>query len=136
VITRVTEPEAGILINIPAYSFSNAAAIPLAAGGLRTVSSDFTVPKLRIKPRYKLLKAPTNIVAAKAVKSARIRSGKVVGALGYQASCTKGNTIRYAKANIPNILVKKLTSGKWTCRIRAVKKIGGTWSIPKSVWVK
>lgn len=135
-ITRVTEPEAGILINIPAYSFANAAAIPFAAGGLRAVSSNFTSPKLKIKPRYKLIKAPTKVVASRAVKSARIQSAKVSGALGYQAACTKGNTIRYAKAKTPNIVVKKLTSGKWSCRIRAVKKIGGMWSAPKSILVK
>ena len=136
VITRVTEPEPGILISIPAYSFANAAAIPLSSRGLRTVSSDFTVPVLKIKPRYKLLKAPTAFVATKAVKSAKLKSGKVVGALSYQGSCTQGKTVRFGKATTPSIVVKKLTSGKWTCKIRAVKKLGGTWSVPKSVWVK
>jgi hypothetical protein len=136
VITRVTEPESGIRIDIPAYSFANAAAIPLNSRGLRSVSSDFTAPVLKIKPRYKLLKAPTAFVATKAVKSAKLKSGKVIGALNYQGSCTKGKTVRFVKANTPSILVKKLASGKWSCKIRAVKKLGGTWSVSKSVWVK
>lgn len=133
IITRVTEPAPGLLIEIPAYSFetNDVVVSPLSKFGKKfapLASGDFTSPVHKIKPKTKLLSAPTLKSAKKNGLKIVLTGSKVTGATKYQGVCVKGSKLKYATAKNPKVTVNNLTSGKWNCRIRGVKQVGGKWS--------
>lgn len=131
-ISRVSEPVPGILLEIPAYSFaSNDVVAPLT--GLKTkfaplAGRDYTSPVHKIKPKTKLLAAPTLRSAKNAGGKAVLSGNTVAGAKSYQGVCIKGSKLKYSTSKNPKVTVKNLSSGNWKCRIRGVKKVGGKWS--------
>jgi hypothetical protein len=133
IITRVTQPAPGLLIEIPAYSFetNDVVASPLSMFGKRIAplaSGNFTSPVHKIKPKSKLIVAPTLKSVTKSGKKVTLSGSKIAAANSYQGVCIKGAKIIYGTAKNPKVTVKNLSTGKWNCRIRGVKKIGGTWS--------
>jgi hypothetical protein len=93
-----------------------------------------TAPTLKIKPKTSLLRAPS-IKRATRTSSTKVKvmGASVSGATSYQAMCTKGIVTKFATAKTPTVTVKNLTKGKWSCKIRGVKKVGGRWSSKLSV---
>ena len=132
-ITRVTEPVSGILLEIPAYSFASNDVVEAPLSGIAKkfaplTSNKYTSPQHKIKPKVKLMSAPTLFSATKSGTSATLKGSTLSGAKSYQGVCIKGSKIKYGTSNNPNLKVKNLTKGNWNCRIRGVKKIGGMWS--------
>lgn len=137
-ISHVEEPVAGILLEIPAYSFSSNDVItaPLSVFGKNfapLTSNRYTSPQHKIKPKVKLMSAPSLYSISKSSSSATLKGSKLSGASSYQGVCVKGSKIKYGTANNPVVKVKNLTKGNWSCRIRGVKKIGGKWSSSRQV---
>ena len=126
-ITRVTAPQSGLLISMPSISLTGSA---VSTQQFASASKRFsTAPKIRIKPKSALLRAPGGVRVRRAdAKSVRVSSSRVSGATRYQAMCTKGATSVFATARTPNIRVRGVTKGTWRCSIRGIKKIGGKWS--------
>ena len=125
--TRVTAPIPGLLITMPNIRLYGA---PVSSQGVRTAASRYsTAPTLKIKPKTSLLRAPS-IKSVSRASSTRVKvvGASVSGATSYQAMCTKGIVTKFATAKIPTVTVKNLTKGKWSCKIRGVKKVGGRWS--------
>ena len=132
VITRVEEPTAGILIEIPAYGFSsNEVFAPLSGVGkvfAPFAGKKYRSPKHVIKPKTKLISAPALRSVTKSGSKAVLTGTKGGAAKAYQGVCIKGSKVKYGTANKPRVTVDNLTKGNWNCRIRGVKKIGGKWS--------
>ncbi len=133
VISRVEEPIAGILIEIPAYSFSSNDVIeaPLSIFKKKIApfaSKKYRSPKHIVKPKVKMISAPSLYSANKQGKKVVLSGSKVSTANSYQGVCIKGSKIKYGTANNPKVAINNLTKGNWNCRIRGVKKIGGKWS--------
>ena len=130
--TRVTTPIPGLLITMPDIRLYGA---PVSSQGVRTAALRYsTAPTLKIKPKASLLRAPS-IKRATRTSSTKVKvmGASVSGATGYQAMCTKGIVTKFATAKTPTVTVKNLTKGKWSCKIRGVKKVGGRWSSKLSV---
>jgi hypothetical protein len=102
----------------------------VATQGVHTAALRYsTAPTLKIKPKTSLLRAPSIKRASRASStSAKVVGASVSGATKYQAMCTKGIVTKFAVAKTPSVTVKNLTKGKWSCKIRGVKKVGGRWS--------
>jgi hypothetical protein len=149
-ITRVTSPVRGILLEIPAFSFSSNSTPPLPFSARvrfnatpatfgKSVSPyavSYKNPRHVIKPAKKLLAAPSLTSAVGGTSKATLHSTKVAGATSYQGVCTKGPKVRYGKASKTTVTVSGLTAGSWSCRVRATNKIGGKYSAAKKVTVK
>jgi hypothetical protein len=125
--TRVTGPIPGLLISMPDIRLNGA---PVSSQGVHSAALRYsTAPTLKIKPKTSLLRAPSIRSASRASSaSVKVVGTSVSGATSYQAMCTQGIVTKFANAKTPTITVKKLTSGKWSCKIRGVKKVGGRWS--------
>lgn len=132
VISRIESPTPGILIEIPAYGFSsNEVIAPLSGVGkvfAPLASTKYRSPKHIVKPKTKLISAPTLRSAIRSGNKAVLTGTSVSSANTYQGVCIKGSKIKYGTANKPKVTINNLTKGNWNCRIRGVKKIGGTWS--------
>jgi hypothetical protein len=50
--------------------------------------------------------------------------------------CSQGLVNTFAKAKSPSVTVKGLTPGKWNCKIRGAKKLGGRWSSKIGVTIR
>lgn len=126
-ITRVTSPQSGLLISMPSIGLSGTGATSQSVqSAARRLS---TAPKIRIKPKNSLLRAPGGVRATRLdSKSMRITASPVRGASKYQAMCTRGSASVFATARTPNIRVRGLSKARWSCSIRAVKRVGGKWS--------
>lgn len=125
--TRVTSPIAGLLVSMPNIRLSGA---PVAAQSVHASGSRYsTTPTLKIKPKNSLLRAPTihRVIRASST-SVRVSGSPVSGATGYQAMCSRGIITHFANAKSATVTVKDLVPGAWSCKIRAVKKVGGRWS--------
>ncbi|MSV37482.1 MAG: hypothetical protein F2916_05450 [Actinobacteria bacterium] len=125
--TRVTAPIPGLLITMPDIRLYGTA---VASQGVHTAALRYsTAPTLKIKPKTSLLRAPTIRRASRASSTkVKVVGASVSGATSYQAMCTKGIVTKFATAKTPTVTVKNLTKGKWSCKIRGVKKVGGRWS--------
>lgn len=125
--TRVTAPIPGLLITMPDIRLYGA---PVSSQGVHTAALRYsTAPTLKIKPKTSLLRAPSIKRASRtSSQSATVEGASVSGATKYQAMCTKGIVTKFATAQKPTVIVKNLTTGKWSCKIRGVKKVGGRWS--------
>ena len=131
-ITRVLLPRPGLLINLPDIRlFGTVVQKSVHSMAVRYMSA----PTLKISPRTALLKAPTllGVKGSSKAKTARVTARGIYGATKYQAMCSNSSRSVFANAKSPNVTVKGLTAGKWTCQIRGVKKLGGRWSARKSV---
>ena len=132
-ISRVAEPTPGILIEIPAYSFSSNDVVEATLSGIAKKFAPYSSKKFRnpthvIKPKKKLISAPVLQSAKVSGKQIALTGSKVSAADSYQGVCIKGSKLKYATANYSKVTVKNLSKGNWSCRIRGVKKIGGKWS--------
>jgi hypothetical protein len=125
--TLVTGPIPGLLITMPDIRLYGA---PVTSQGVRTAAMRYsTAPTLKIKPKNSLLRAPSIKRASRASStSVKVVGASVAGAVSYQAMCSKGLATKFAKAKTPSVTVRELTSGRWSCKIRGVKKVGGRWS--------
>ena len=132
IISRVTEPVSGILLEIPAYSFANNDTVAPLTGLKKKFAPlagrDYTSPVHKIKPKSKLLAAPSLRSANNKGTKISLSGSTVSGASSYQGVCIKGTKLKYGTANNPKVTVKNLSKGNWQCRIRGVKKVGGKWS--------
>ena len=133
--TRVTSPIPGLLITMPDIRLYGT---PVSSQSVHSAALRYsTAPTLKIKPSSSLLRAPSIKRASRASStSVKVVGGSVSGATYYQAMCTQGIVTKFAKEKTPTITVKNLTSGKWSCKIRGVKKVGGRWSDKLNVKLK
>jgi hypothetical protein len=132
VISRVESPTPGILIEIPAYGFSSNEVIETLSSVRKQIvplaGSKYKHPKHIVKPKTKLLSAPSLYSLKKQGNKVVLSGSKVSAANSYQGVCIKGSKIRYGTSNNPKVTINNLGKGNWNCRIRGVKKIGGKWS--------
>jgi hypothetical protein len=134
-ITRVPGPIPGILISIPNIKMYGG---PVSGQSLgRAPSAYSTHPKLKIAPKYSLLRAPTIRSAVRVSASkAKVTGYTVPGARSYQAMCSRGADTKNMTSKTPSFTVSGLTPGKWKCAIRGVQKLGGRWSRSLTVTIK
>lgn len=133
-VTQVFSPIPGLLISMPNISMTGTS---VSSQGVHSSAVRFsTNPKLTIKPKVSLLKAPViRTVKRVGASAAKVTSTPVAGATKYQAMCSLGASSRTATSRSTTITVNGLTSGKWSCVARGVKKVGGRWSRKSTVTI-
>jgi hypothetical protein len=134
-ITRIDGPVPGLIINLPDIRLYG---VVVSKKSVHAMGSNYSAsPKIRIAPKTPLLRAPSILkVSRRSSTTARVVGRSVYGATSYQAMCSQGLVNQFAKAKGPTITVKGLTAGKWNCKIRGAKKLGGRWSSKMSVVIK
>ena len=131
-IKRVTSPMPGIVITIPDIRLFGT--VVKKQSGIRPSVSFSMQPKLRIRPKNSLLRAPTlRKTAALEGQQVRLTGLPVRGATKYQAMCSQGLKTSFATSRKPVVIVNVGAPGKWSCKIRGVQRIGGRWSKGQSV---
>lgn len=131
-ITRVTSPIPGLIVKIPDIRLYGTVVTKKAVSSM---GSRYTLnPTIRIAPKFSLLKSPKTVrVKMTSSNSLQIVGAKVFGASRYEAMCTSGRTFVSAKSRSASVTVSNLTSGRWSCRIRGLSKLGGRWSPKKTI---
>ena len=133
-ITHVTEPNPGVFISIPRYSFDlNPTALHVR--GIRSVSSVAASGTLRIK-YIKPAPGKTRVTSKSTVNgTATLRAQAMTGATSYEASCSKGSTTKTGTSTSTTVNVRNLSEGNWSCKVRAKNPTNGAWSTPVNVTV-
>lgn len=131
-IQHISEPNPGVLISIPRYSFDlNPTALDIR--GIRSINSPAASGTLRVK-YVRPAPGKTRVTSKSSVDgTATFRAQAMTGATSYEASCTKGSTTKTGTANFPTVNVRNLTEGTWSCKVRAKNATSGAWSTAVSV---
>lgn len=106
--------------------------VSIVSGGLLVSLDDFhySSPKFTIAVRP----SSTRITAGRpAGKTVKIAFAVAKGARSYQATCTRGSAKRTATSRLPNVVVRGLTAGTWSCRGRTLGAKTTRWSLPRLV---
>ena len=106
--------------------------VMIVSGGLLVSLENFhySSPKFTIAVRP----STTRITAGRPVgKTVKIAFAAATGARSYQATCTRGSVKRTATSRLPNVVVRGLTAGTWSCRGRTVGTKTTRWSSPRLV---
>jgi hypothetical protein len=131
-IKRITSPVPGLLLTIPDIRLFGT--VVKKQSGIRPSVSFSVQPRIRIKPKNPLLKAPTlRKTAALEGQQIRLTGLPVRGATKYQAMCSQGLKTTFATSKKPVVIVNVGAPGKWSCKLRGVQRIGGRWSKSQSV---
>jgi len=108
--------------------------VTIVSGGLLVSLENFhySSPKFTIAVRP----STTRITAGRPVgKTVNIAFVAAKGARSYQATCTRGSVKRTATSRLPNVVVRGLTAGTWSCRGRTLGAKTTRWSLPRLVRV-
>lgn len=134
-ITRVEGPVPGLVITLPDIRLYGTVVTTKSVHAMG--SSYSSQPKIRISPKAPILRAPTILKVSRVSSTAiRVVGRPLSGATSYQAMCSQGLVNTFAKAKSPSVTVKGLTPGKWNCKIRGAKKLGGRWSSKIGVTIR
>jgi hypothetical protein len=126
-ISRVTSPIPGIIITIPDIRLFGTV---VTKQSVERVSRSFTSnPRIRIKPKQRLLSSP-KLQRVRALGGTQIQvTGQAVrGSVRYQAMCSQGLNTVFATSKRPVVTVDVGATGAWKCQIRGAQRVGGRWS--------
>lgn len=126
-ISRVTSPIPGIIITIPDIRLFGTV---VTKQSVERVSRSFSSnPRIRIKPKQRLLSSP-KLQRVRALGGTQIQvTGQAVrGSVRYQAMCSQGLNTVFATSKRPVVTVDVGATGAWKCQIRGAQRVGGRWS--------
>jgi len=152
--SRIERVTGGILITMPRYTFDTNPGTPPSVYSVRNVATarqaDSFAPSFVAAPRASTFKITIKKKAAAVIppskpsfKSASVRSKTITlvakataRATSYQASCSKGRTVKSVTSRTTTLKFTNMAKGTWTCKIRAKNSKIGAWSSTKNLRIR